>query len=109
MKKLKIIQRNEIDLAEVIKIWNEKVLILTVIIIFIVLGQVYGALQTKIYKAEIILSETPEYLFIKTPPFYSKIQTKQFEKENEVSFDDQFILNLFSFKFLDKFTENNEK
>jgi len=38
MKKLKIIQRNEIDLAEVIKIWNEKVLILTVIIIFIVLG-----------------------------------------------------------------------
>ncbi len=42
----RILQDDEIDLREIIKaLWNEKILILSISLIFVVVGYVYGALQ----------------------------------------------------------------
>jgi LPS O-antigen subunit length determinant protein (WzzB/FepE family) len=44
----RILQDDEIDLVEIIKtLWNEKILILSISLIFMAIGYVYGAFQAK--------------------------------------------------------------
>jgi LPS O-antigen subunit length determinant protein (WzzB/FepE family) len=60
MKKNNSYLDDEIDLREIIKtLWNEKILILSISLVFMVIGYVYGALQPKIYKTEITIREAP--------------------------------------------------
>jgi LPS O-antigen subunit length determinant protein (WzzB/FepE family) len=78
MKKNNSYTNDEIDLSEIIKkLWNEKILILSISLIFMVAGFVYGALQPKIYKTEIILREAPSSLFEAYRPFLNKQPPEQ--------------------------------
>ena len=75
MKKNNFYIDDEIDLSEIIiKLWNEKILILSANIIFIVVGYVHDILQPKIYKTEITIREEPSSLFDAYRPFFSKQQ-----------------------------------
>jgi LPS O-antigen subunit length determinant protein (WzzB/FepE family) len=72
MKKDNSYLDDEIDLSEIIKtLWNEKILILSISLIFMVIGYVYGALQPNIYKTEITIREAPSSLFEAYRPFFS--------------------------------------
>jgi LPS O-antigen subunit length determinant protein (WzzB/FepE family) len=96
------IQDDEIDLSEIIKtLWNEKILILSISLIFMVIGYVYGSLQPKIYKTEIILREAPSSLFEAYRPFFSTQQQQGIARE----FNDQVKLNLSSLDTLVQFAE----
>jgi len=100
----RFIQDDEIDLREIIKtFYNEKILILSISLIFMVAGYVYGALQPKIYKTEIILREAPLYLF----EAYSFYPSSRLEKDIAIKFNDDVKLNLSSFDTLVQFVENN--
>jgi len=81
MKKNNSYIDDEIDLSEIIKkIWNEKILILSISFIFTVAGFVYGVLQPKIYRTEIIFREPPSYLFEAYRPFFSTQQIAYLNK-----------------------------
>ena len=97
----RISQDDEIDLGEIIKtLWNEKILILSISLVFVVMGYVYGALQPKIYKTEIILREASPSLFEAYRPFFS---TRQQDIARQ--FNDDFKLNLSSIDILVQFVE----
>ena len=101
---LRLIQDDEIDLREIIKtFWNEKILILSISLIFMVAGYVYGALQPKIYKTEITLREAPSY-FLKP---YGFNFISQSEKDIAKNFNNEVKLILSSFDTLVQFVENN--
>jgi LPS O-antigen subunit length determinant protein (WzzB/FepE family) len=104
-KKLTYIADDEIDLSEIIKkIWNYKILILSISLFFMVIGYVYGALQPKIYKTEITIREAPSYLFDAYSSFFS-IQQKQQGMAAEFNYN--LKLNLLSLDTLVQFVEKN--
>jgi hypothetical protein len=97
-------QDDEIDLLELIrKLWKEKILIISVSLLFMIIGHVYGTLQPKKYKQKILLREAPSYLF-EVRPHFSK-QSLSFAKD----FNNEFKTILSSFEFLDRFVEQNNK
>jgi LPS O-antigen subunit length determinant protein (WzzB/FepE family) len=111
MKKNNSYINDEIDLSEIIKkLWNEKILILSISLIFMVAGFVYGALQPKIYKTEITIREVPSYLFQAYGPFL-RIQQQQQQQQLHQGiarqFNDDLKLNLSSLDTLVQFVENN--
>ena len=82
---------DEIDLREIIKtLWNEKILILSISLFFMVIGYVYGALQPKVYKTEIILREAPSSLF---EAYHLSTQQQQ-QQQQQQGFASQFNHNL---------------
>jgi LPS O-antigen subunit length determinant protein (WzzB/FepE family) len=102
------IQDDEIDLSEIIKtLWNEKILILSISLIFIVIGYVYGVLQPKIYKTEIILREAPSSSFEAYHTIFSIQQQQQQQQQQGIArqFNDNLKLNLSSLDTLVQFVE----
>jgi capsular polysaccharide biosynthesis protein len=101
----RILQDDEIDLSEIIKtLWNEKILILSISLFFMVVGYVYGALQPKIYKTEITIREAPSSLFEAYRPFFSTQQQQQ-QQGIARQFNDNLKLNLSSLDTLVQFVE----
>jgi LPS O-antigen subunit length determinant protein (WzzB/FepE family) len=97
----KNIQDDIINISEIIKnLWNEKILILSISLIFMVIGYVYGVLQPKIYKTEMILREAPSSLF----EIYLTLQQQQ---DITKQFNDNLKLDLSSLDTLVQFVENN--
>jgi LPS O-antigen subunit length determinant protein (WzzB/FepE family) len=103
----RILQDDEIDLSEIIKaLWNEKILILSISLFFMVVGYVYGALQPKIYKTEITIREAPSSLFEAYSPFFSTQQQQQQQQQGITrEFNDQVKLSLSSLDTLVQFVE----
>jgi LPS O-antigen subunit length determinant protein (WzzB/FepE family) len=102
MKKNNSYLEDEIDLSEIIKtLWNEKILILSISLVFMVMGYVYGALQPKIYKTEITIREAPSSLFEAYRPFFSTQQQQGIARQ----FNDDLKLNLSSLDTLVQFVE----
>jgi LPS O-antigen subunit length determinant protein (WzzB/FepE family) len=114
----KISKHDEIDLGEIIKtLWNEKILILSISLIFMVIGYVYGALIPKIYKTEITIREAPSSLF----EAYRSLPQPQLQLQSSSpsplpsliqesmagQFNNNFKLNLSSLDTLVQFVENN--
>jgi hypothetical protein len=98
-------QDGEINLKEIIqKLWKKKFLIFFVSLIFAVTGYVYGVLQPKIYKSEIILREAPNDLFNLNNFFFN---TR--DKDVITDLNEQIKLNLLSRDNLIKFYESNNK
>jgi hypothetical protein len=94
---------NEIDLRKTIKIlWKEKILILSISLIFTVLGYVYSTFQPKIYKTTITIRDIPLYLL---EP-YEGLTTKS---QLAIRFNDEFKLNLLSIDTLAQFLEEDDK
>lgn len=103
MKK-KIYLDEEINLREIIKVlWSEKILIFFISLIFMVTGYIYGTLQTKIFKTEIIISDAPSYFF---EPYRIYIGFGQ-EQDLSKNFNENFRLNLLSIDTLAAFVEKN--
>ena len=77
----RILEYNKIDLRKIIKtLWNEKILIFSITLIFMVAGYIYSTLKPKIYKTEIIIREVPGYFFEVYLPFLgSSIPLQQFK------------------------------
>jgi LPS O-antigen subunit length determinant protein (WzzB/FepE family) len=119
MKQKRILQDDEIDLREIIEtLWNKKILILSISLIFMVVGYVYGRLQPQIYKTEITIRNAPSYLFDVYVPFIKLQQQQpqlqlqlQLQQQKTIAeeFNDNLKLNLSSLDFLVKFVENNNK
>ncbi len=96
-------QDNEIDLLEFIrKLWKEKILIISVSLLFMVIGYVYGTLQPKTNKIKILLREAPYYLFESQT---NNLDSLRLAKE----FNFEFKINLYSSETLDRFIEQNNK
>jgi LPS O-antigen subunit length determinant protein (WzzB/FepE family) len=113
-RNLSIPQDYEIDLREIIKkIWNEKILILSISLFFIVAGYVYGSLQTKIYKIEITLRDARPNLFetyrFFLPQLFFTSEQSQPQQGIAKPFNDEFKLNLLSYDNLIQFVEKNNK
>jgi LPS O-antigen subunit length determinant protein (WzzB/FepE family) len=110
MKKNNSYLDDEIDLSEIIKtLWNEKILILSISLFFMVVGYVYGSLQPKIYKTEITIREAPSSLFEAYRPYLSKEQQQQQQQGFAKEFNDMVKLDLSSLDTLIQFFENNNK
>jgi LPS O-antigen subunit length determinant protein (WzzB/FepE family) len=94
---------NEIDLWKIIKILcKEKILILSISLIFTVLGYVYSTFQPKIYKTTIVIRDIPPYLL---EP-YDILTTKS---QLAIRFNDAFKSNLLSIDTLAQFIEDDNK
>jgi len=94
---------NEIDLRKIIKILlKEKILILSISLIFAVLGYVYSTFQPKIYKTTITIRDIPPYLL---EP-YEGLTTKS---QLAIRFNDEFKFNLLSINTLVQFIEEDDK
>lgn len=94
---------NEIDLRKIIKIlWKEKILILSISLIFTILGYVYSTFQPKIYKTTITIRDIPPYLL---EP-YEGLTTKS---QLAIRFNDEFKFNLLSINTLAQFIEEDDK
>ena len=109
MKKTKQIlsNNNEIDLGELIEqLWKQKIIILFISLIFLVAGHLYGILQPKIYKAQIIIREADSSLF-KNYSLYLSQQQQQYDFAKQ--FNEEVRLNLSSLDTLVNFVENNNK
>ena len=105
MKKNNSYLEDEIDFREIIKtLWHEKILILSISFVFMVAGYVYGALQPKIYKTEIVLREAPSSFFEVYRSFYITEQQQQ-QQSIAREFNDNFKLNLSSLDTLVQFVE----
>jgi LPS O-antigen subunit length determinant protein (WzzB/FepE family) len=109
MKKNRSYSAEDIDLSEIINtFWSEKILILFISLIFMVVGYVYGALQSKIYKTELILRDAPSALFEVYRPYIGLQQQQQQQGTDIVKqFNDEFKLNLLSIDTLLQFFEKN--
>lgn len=94
---------NEIDLWKIIKILlKEKILILSISLIFAVLGYVYSTFQPKIYKTTITIRDLPPYFL----EHYDSLTTKS---QLVIQFNDAFKLNLLSIDTLAQFIEEDDK
>jgi hypothetical protein len=94
---------NEIDLRKIIKILlKEKILILSISLIFAVLGYVYSTFQPKIYKTTITIRDLPPYFL----EHYDSLTTKS---QLAIQFNDAFKLNLLSIDTLAQFIEEDDK
>ena len=105
----RILQDDEIDLREIIKtLWNEKILILFISLVFMVVGYVYGALQPKIYKTEITIREAPLF-FLEAYNSFLSIRQQQLSNKQQQDiarqFNDNLKLNLSSLDTLVQFVE----
>ena len=99
----RISQDDEIDLGEIIKtLWHEKILILSISLIFMVAGYIYGALQPKIYKTEITIREAPAFFFEAYSSFFN---TQQQQQGISGQFNEHLKLNLSSLDTLVQFVE----
>ena len=107
MKKNNSYLEDKIDFREIIKtLWNEKILILSISFVFMVAGYVYGALQPKIYKTEIVLREAPSSFFEVYRSFYILEQQQQQQQQGFAGeFNYNFKLNLSSLDTLVQFVE----
>ena len=106
-KESRIAQDDEIDLGKIIKtLWNEKILILSISLFFMVAGYVYGAFQPKVYKTEIVLREAPSSSFEAYRLFFATQQQQQIIAKQ---FNDTLKLDLLSIDTLIEFVENNNK
>ena len=106
-KESRIAQDDEIDLGKIIKtLWNEKILILSISLFFMVAGYVYGAFQPKVYKTEIVLREAPSSSFEAYRLFFATQQQQQIVAKQ---FNDTLKLDLLSIDTLIEFVENNNK
>ena len=98
-----LIKADDIDLLELLrKIYKEKVLLISVSLLFMVIGYVYGLLQPKIYKTTVLLREAPSYLFL------NHRHGKDFDKEFK-DFDKEFKVTLSSSEYLTRFIQQNNK
>ena len=98
-------QDDEINLKETIKIlWQKKILIFFISLIFTVGGYMYGVLQPKMYKSEIIIAEAPKDLFDNYNDFFTGIGL-----DISKDFNDEIKLNLLSRDNLIEFYESYDK
>ena len=81
---------------------KEKILILSISLIFAVLGYVYSTFQPKIYKTTITIRDIPPYFF----EHYDSLTTKS---QLAIQFNDAFKLNLLSIDTLAQFIEEDDK
>jgi LPS O-antigen subunit length determinant protein (WzzB/FepE family) len=108
MKKIKkiISNNNEIDLDELIRqLWKQKIIIFFTSLFFLAAGYLYGTLQPKIYKTEIILREADSSLF----KSYDILSNKQQQQGIVAQFNEEVKLKLLSLDTLIQFVENNNK
>jgi LPS O-antigen subunit length determinant protein (WzzB/FepE family) len=102
---------NEIDLVNVIKsIWRDKIIVLSTCIICGLFSYVYSVSQPKIYKAEIVLRDTPSSIF-EVYRNFEIIEKSQSQSRMNIAqqFNDEFKLNLLSHDNLVQFVEDNNK
>jgi capsular polysaccharide biosynthesis protein len=108
-----ILNNNEIDLDELIRqLWKQKIIIFFISLFFSAAGYLYGTLQPKIYKTQIILREADSFLFSNYDNHLNKKQQQQQQQQQQgiaKQFNDEIRLNLLSFDTLVKFVENNNK
>ncbi len=103
-------QDDEIDLLEFIReLWKEKILIISVSLLFMAIGYVYGTLQPKIYKEKILLREAPSYLFEVRPFVVKQSLFNSYMLSLAKDFNNEFKINLSSSEILDRFVEQNNK
>jgi LPS O-antigen subunit length determinant protein (WzzB/FepE family) len=102
-----ILNNNEIDLDELIRqLWKQKIIIFFTSLFFLAAGYLYGTLQPKIYKTEIILLEADSSLFKSYDILLNKQQKQQGIAEQ---FNEEVKLKLLSLDTLFQFVENNNK
>ena len=108
------IKADDIDLLELLrKIYKEKVLLISVSLLFMVIGYVYGLLQPKIYKTTVLLREAPAYLYEVQPILVkqSSFTKHPYEQSSSLAkdFNNEFKIFLSSSEFLDHFLKQNNK
>jgi len=104
-----ILNNNEIDLDELIRqLWKQKIIIFFTSLFFLAAGYLYGTLQPKIYKTEIILLEADSSLFRSYDILLNKQQQQQ-QQGIVVQFNEEVKLKLLSLDTLFQFVENNNK
>ena len=103
-----LLNNNEIDLFELIRqLWKEKIIILFISLIFTVAGYLYGTVQPKIYKTQIIIREAPSSLF---ESYHNIFSTQQQQQQSIVAqFNEEVRLKLLSSDTLVQFVANNNK
>lgn len=105
-----IIETDEIDLGEIIrKLWKEKLLILSISLIFSISAYVYSVSKPKRFETTIVLKNIPNSLFVK---FDAAINlTKQQQQQQQtyfaLSLKENFHQNLNSFDNLGEFVKQN--
>jgi LPS O-antigen subunit length determinant protein (WzzB/FepE family) len=108
-----LIKGDDIDLLEFLrKIYKEKVLLVSVSLLFMVIGYVYGFLQPKIYKTTVLLREAPPYLFHfnlrpSAQPLQFSFNAQPFSLAKD--FDKEFKIILSSSEYLSRFIAQNNK
>jgi LPS O-antigen subunit length determinant protein (WzzB/FepE family) len=103
----KIHEEDEIDLVETLKVlWNEKILILSIALFFMIVGYVYASFfNNKIYKSTVIINDVPKYLFKKYEYSLPSLTQEDLSK----IYNNEFKLNLISVDNLVEFTEQNNE
>jgi LPS O-antigen subunit length determinant protein (WzzB/FepE family) len=115
MKQIKkiISNNNEIDLYELMRqLWKQKIIILLTSLFFLAAGYLYGTLQPKIYKTEIILREADSSLFKSYDILLNKEQQQKQQQQQQgivAQFNEEVKLKLLSLDTLIQFVENNNK
>lgn len=78
-------QDDKIDLEQAIRaLLKERILIFSLTLIFLVIGYIYGKIQPKIYKSEIIIREKPLLLYEEYLPFLISNQLSSQQKLQEI-------------------------
>ena len=104
---------DEIDLRDLIrKLWKEKILILSISIIFGLLGYLYQLLKPQEQKSEIILKNPPMQIF--EPYNFSNINNNNNNNNNNsnniaIQFISDFKLNLLSLDNVQNFIEESKE
>jgi LPS O-antigen subunit length determinant protein (WzzB/FepE family) len=103
---------DEIDLGDIIKsLWREKILILSISIVFGLAGYLYGSFKPEEFKTEIKLKNPPHQLF---EP-YTRVFTNNYNNNNNNNnnitgqFISDFKLNFLSLDNLQSFTEESKE
>ena len=110
----KTFQTDEVDIVEVITwLWKEKIVILSISLIFFVSAFIHTSLKPKQFKTIIVLKEIPLNLFLKFDNVIDLKQQQQQQQQQQntfaLLFDNKFHEQLGSFSNLDKFYNQNKK
>jgi LPS O-antigen subunit length determinant protein (WzzB/FepE family) len=106
---------NEIDIGGIIqKLWKEKLLILSISLIFSILGYIYSSLKPIKFETTIVLKSIPMTLFDKFDNAIKLHQQQQEQQQQEqynfsLMFKEGFQQKLNSFDNIDNFVELNNK
>lgn len=105
------VQNDEIDLGALLaQLWKEKILILFISLAFIVSGYIYGSIQPKIYKTEIITRDAFLSLFLGQDTFLISNGEPLIEQKQKIEdFNNEFKINLLSLDTLLLFVEQNNE